>query len=1143
MKWWFLLLGLGVAFNAAFSQTTGKLDRISLFEKDLLMMGENRRGPYPLPDSLIIAHSEKVFINQQLLDSADYELDYINGALRFVHPVDEKSQIRILYRSSPMSVPKSVSHRPLLQRAAGAAAGTRVDAAAIPVVSSTPAEEDYAGQLTKSGSITRGVAVGNSRDLKVNSSLNLNVSGKVAENVEVVAALTDQNTPIQPEGTTQNLQEIDKVFVQIKAPHLAATLGDYYLELPATQFAGYSRKLQGAMAQADYSQVKVTASGAVSRGKYHSMSFTGREGNQGPYQLQGDRGQIDIIVLAGTERVFIDGEPMVRGETNDYVIDYSLAQITFTRRRLITADSRLVVDFQYSDERYRRNLYAARAEAQSWQGRIKFSGTMLREADDKNNPLDFTLSEQNLEKLRQAGDDLNQAGVDGAVYAGPGKGTYGRDENGLYRYAGPGAGDYTVTFSDVGQGRGRYRNNGLGVYEYVGAGLGRYEPRVLLQPAVAHSLADFTMELSPFRALTLSGEWAVSAMDLNSYSSLGDDDNQGTAQNWGLRLQSDSLRLFGRRLGQMQLLSRYRSVQNRFSDIDRTTEVEYNRRWDLPDSAARGETVYETTARYEPWRGYIWSGEYGSINKGDAFTSRRWQLENRLTRAGWPGSAYRMERISREESGGSAGSDWIRQRGSLSHHWGRFTPTFDYEAEVKKENWSYTLYTGFQFNSFTGGLEYQPGGRFSAVVRTALRQDDDYTGLNQFTEKSTAATHSLSLRTQQWGAFSGNLDFIHRERTFSDPNQDNKNTDLAEVRLAFNPWRRAVTSEVQYQISNTATAKKERVYIKVDPGDGNYRFDQQLNEYVNDVLGDYIMRVLTTDELIPVVELKAGTRFRLSPARFFSGRSGAAKEPLKKWQRVLSVLSSETSANIEEQTQEKEVWQIYLLNMNKFRQPAATIFGNLQVRQDLYLFEHDRDLSLRLRYQSRDEKNNQYVEGGQDRLEREYNARLTNRISDRFSSQSELTRKRMARTFGYAGRQNRDVLSNQLRVDLSFRPRPTLELALENRISREEDRVYADPTRVTALSFIPRLNYAVKTKGRLRAEIEYSHVSSAPAGRVLPYEMANGRSLGRSLNWDLRFDYRVSATIQASVSYNGRNEPQRRGTVHTGQAQVTAAFR
>lgn len=1121
------------------AQTQGKIDRLSLYEKDLLILGEGRRGPYLLPDSLLIENSEQVYINNQPVDRSTYEINYINGELRFVNSVPEKAQIRIIYLKSPLTVQKSYRHRSMLQRVAGAPTETTT----MPLAKSGSVEEDYASALNKSGSITRGVTLGNNRGLKVNSSLNLNVSGKVAENVEVVAALTDQSTPIQPEGTTQNLQEIDKVFVQVKAPHLSATMGDYYLELPTSQFARYSRKLQGAMAQADYANVKVTLSGAVSRGKYYSMSFSGQEGNQGPYQLRGDRGQIDIIVLAGTERVFIDGETMVRGETNDYIIDYSLAQITFTRRRLITADSRIVVDFQYSDEKYRRSLYAARAEAQTWGGRVRFSGALLRESDEKNNPLDFTLSQENLAVLRQAGDDPKRSVIDGATFVGPGQGTYVRESGGIYRHVGADSGDYRVLFSDVGEGLGSYRNNGLGVYVHVGTGLGRYDPVVLLSPAVTRSLADFSFELAPFRSLVLNSEVAVSTVDMNSYSSLNDDDNQGSAQNWQLRFQPDSLRFLGRGLGKLQLQSKYRQVQDRFSDIDRTTEVEYNRRWDLPSQAQRGEKVMELQSSYEPWRGYSWSGEYGSIRKGIDFTSKRWQFENQLARPKWPEYSYRMERILREESAAGRTADWIRQRGALNHRWGKINPILNYEAEVKKENWSDSLHTGFKFSSYTGGLEFKPGARFSTSAKVAFRDDQDYVDVDRFEKKSTAATQNLSLRLQQWGAFSGNLDFTHRERKFTDPEEENKNTDLAELRVSFIPWRSAVHSEVNYQISNTATAKKERIYIKVNQGDGNYRFDEQLNEYVNDPLGDYILRVLTTDDLMPVVELKASSRIQLSPARFFSARGAAAKKPLKKWQKILSAISSESFANIEEQTQEKNVWQVYLMNMSKFRQPATTIFGNLQLRQDLFLFEHSRDFSLRLRYLRRDEKNNQYIEGGQDRTEREYNLRMTNRFSERLSSQSEVISKRTARLFGFSGRQNRDVYSHQLRLDFSYRPRPTLELAMENRLSREEDRVYADPTRVTALAFKPRVNYAVKSKGRLRGEVEFSHVSCQPQGRVLPYEMANGKSLGRSVNWDLRFDYRVSMTIQASFSYSGRNEPLRRGTIHTGQAQVTAAFR
>ncbi|NIA31289.1 MAG: hypothetical protein GWP06_15440, partial [Actinobacteria bacterium] len=94
-----------------------------------------------------------------------------------------------------------------------------------------------------------------------------------------------------------------------------------------------------------------------------------------------------------------------------------------------------------------------------------------------------------------------------------------------------------------------------------------------------------------------------------------------------------------------------------------------------------------------------------------------------------------------------------------------------------------------------------------------------------------------------------------------------------------------------------------------------------------------------------------------------------------------------------------------------------------------------------------------------------------------------------------------------------------------------------------AYAFVPRVNYALRSKGRLRGELEWSYVDANPKGRLIPYEMANGRSLGRSLRWDIRFDYRISQTIQATFSYSGRNEPERNRTIHTGRAQVTAAFR
>src|SRR5690554_4923710 len=496
--------------------------------------------------------------------------------------------------------------------------------------------------LNTSGSISRGITVGNNQNAVVNSQLDLQITGKLSDKVSIRASIQDANIPTQEGGYSQSLNEFDQIFIELFGENWNIRAGDIDLGNQSTYFGRFSKKVQGislggTFNNPDGSKISAFASGALVKGVFAKSEFVGQEGNQGPYKLKGPNGELYILVVSGSERVYVNGLQLERGEDKDYVIDYNAGEVKFNPTYPITSNMRISIEYQYTDRSYTRFIGygGARYSHKGFEAGI----TVYSESDAKNQPLQQSLSEEQIEILKQAGDDPDAMQAPSAV-----EDTYSEnkilykkewvDGKDIYVFSNdPDETLYNVRFSYVGAKQGNYiltQESAIArIYEYVspqdGIPQGDYEPKIRLTPPEKLQVVNAQIAYRPNEHNEVYSEFALSNYDQNLYSNIDNEDNVGYAGKIGGKKKvwqsKDSLSIVA--------YADIDYLHENFQSIENVYHSEFSRDWNLLFPQGTQHYLKSGVALIAPKNGRS-SYEFQQLGYSGSFHGSRHVLESNL---------------------------------------------------------------------------------------------------------------------------------------------------------------------------------------------------------------------------------------------------------------------------------------------------------------------------------------------------------------------------------------------------------------------------------------------------------------------------------------------------------------------------------
>ncbi len=1034
------------------------------------------------------------------------------------------------------------------------------------------ATDDLIGMrgLQRSGSISRGVLFGNNQDLSVNSTLNLELSGRLSDRIGVVASVTDNNIPIQAGGNTAELQDFDQVFIKLfeeqeGAPGNAWELiaGDFVLQRPTSHFLTYLKKSKGlsfdTRTRMGKATGKVGTSIAISKGKFARNVIQGVEGVQGPYRLRGNEGELFVIVLSGTERVFVDGQLLLRGQENDYVIDYNTAELTFTAKRLITKDRRINVEFQYSDKNYARSMVRVNSDTEIGKSTIRFN--LFSEQDHRNQPLQQQLSEEEREVLRLAGDDPLAATVNGVDSTGflTDQVLYGqRDSLGyspVYVYStSPDSAYLRITFTAVGTGNGDYVQqeftpNGR-VFRWVAPDTingiivrrGDHVPlRVLIAPrsqqlitlGADHRFSDRTKARV---------EVAFSNNDRNTFSALDDADDQGLGFMAGFE---HAIPTGGRDTTlQWTINGDVEAISRDFQFVERYRPVEFERNWNILGATLPGDQLLAST--YAGIRGKKLGSArigLGTLYIGEGFEGWMQQAQSDLH---WKHTDLTGQ-ASRLLTSGDRASDFIRHKAQIRQRFKKVTLGFldEYEYNRFKPDTSAVLLPGsYRFHDWEAFAQSPDSARNRWRLSGGQRYEQALS--NGALAPSTEATaYALDLGLGKDPRNRVATRFTYRRLEVLDSlltAQEPENTYLVQLDYDATLWKGVAVFDLFYEFGSGLEQRREYIYVEVPSGQGLYIWNDYNGNGIKD-LNEFELANFSYEANYLRVFVPSNSYVRSFSNQFSSAldlRPGVIWADAEGLRRFIGKFSDLASFRVDRRTGTSEVGTALNPFIADILDTALTAYSS-SARNNFYYDRTSRNWSIDHAWQ-RDQSRSLLLNGYESRSRNLNTVHVRWNTTRQWTLEMEGERGRISNSSDLLAGRTYAIDQEGLKPKLTWQPNTSLRAILTFKYTEKQNRPEFGNEQATLQDLGVELRYNTAGKGSILGTVNYVDITfEGEANSPLGNELLGGLKPGTNMTWSLSVQRNLSNNLQVDITYNGRRSDDV-PIIHVGGAQVRAFF-